>query len=276
MSIDERLRTGLTINTDHLGVDVEHELSDMYGRARSRQRVRRGAVALVAAAAVAVTAWVVEVPDLDGDGVPPVTPSPTPTDLVGYVGVLEAGTYSLAAWGDTDADPLPRSIVEVPEGYWSNGGYVVDAGQENFEPEELGTVQVYAADQVLADPCRRRTAALVGPTVDDLARALVRAQGPSTQPRPTLLDDRDAIYLEVTVPPDTDMTACTDGEYSLWLANGDSNHHSGPGVVHHLWILDVDGTRLVVVAGLYPDQSEAQNQELLAMAESIHFVEPGS
>ena len=198
--------------------------------------------------------------------------SDVPTDLQGYVGKLEPGTYSLAPWGQTDADPLPRVVVEVPDGYWSNGGFVIDAGQDAFEPEEFGVVQVFDADQVLTDPCRRRTATEVGPTVDDLARALVAAQGPSTQPRPSTLDGRDATYLEVTVPADTDIDACSDGTYSLWLANGDAHHHSDPGVVHHVWILEVDGTRLVAVASLYPDQDPDQNRQLIAMAESIQFT----
>ena len=58
------------------------------------------------------------------------------------MGTLDPGTYSMAAWGETDAEPLPRAIVDVPEGYFSNGGYVIDAGQDAFEPEELGAVQV--------------------------------------------------------------------------------------------------------------------------------------
>ncbi len=52
MSIDERLRTGLVRNTDHLLPDVEQELDATYGRARVR-RVRRGGLALTAVAAVA-------------------------------------------------------------------------------------------------------------------------------------------------------------------------------------------------------------------------------
>jgi len=208
---------------------------------------------------------------------PPAAPDADgPTDLRGLVGELEPGSYVLSAWGETNANPLPQAVVEVPEGYWSNGGYVIDAGQDAFEPEEFGVVQVYAVDQVLITPCRRRSATDVGATTNDLADALAEARGPSTQPRPATLDGRDAVYMEVTVPTKTDMAACTDGEYSLWLANGDAHAHSDPGVVHHVWILEVDGNRLVAVASLYPDQSESKNQELLAMAESIHFALPGS
>jgi len=211
------------------------------------------------------------------------TPSDTsdstdgPIDLVDLVGALEPGTYSLAVWGETQANPLPRAIVEVPEGYFSNGGYVIDAGHAAQDPEEFGVVQVWRVDQVLADPCRRRTAADAGPTVDDLARALGRQSGPSTRPDPVVLDGHPGLAMEVTVPTTTDLTECPDGYYPLWMAKPDQyQSHSDPGVVHHLWILDVDGTRLVVVASTYPDQNPGQDEELIAMAESIHFVAPSS
>jgi hypothetical protein len=274
MSIDERLRSGLADNTGLLVPDVELALSATYDRVRSRQRIRRGVVALTAAAAVAAAAWGVDLPG--SDDATPVAPDPTPaeevTDLVGLAGRLDPGTYSLAAWGEQRGDPLPRAILEVPEGYFSNGGYVIDAGHDALAPGEFGTVQVWRVDQVLTDPCRRNTATDVGPGVADLARALVRQTGTSTRPRPVELDGHRGLTMTVTVPTPTDLTECPDGYYPLWLARPDEYlSHSDPGVVHHLWILDVEGTRLVVIASTYPDQGDAQHQELLALAESIHF-----
>ncbi len=280
MSIDQRLRTGLVGNTDHLVPDLDRELRTTYGRARRRQRVRRGGIALAAVAAAAVLAWVVDLPDLRDDAVP-VTPNPrAATDLVGLQGPLEPGLYSLAAWGETNqTGPLPRAIMDVPEGYFSHGGYVIDAGLDGVTDDQLGQISAWHAVQVLSDPCRRSTAADVGPTVDDLAHALVRATGPSTQPRPVVLDGHRGVTLEVTIPPDTDMSRCTFGEYSLWRTEprGDSAYSpTTPGVVNRLWILDVDGTRLVVVASLFPDETDELHQEQIAIAESAHFVVPGS
>jgi hypothetical protein len=42
-------------------------------------------------------------------------------------------------------------------------------------------------------------------------------------------------------------------------------------MVNRLWILDVDGTRLVLAATLYPDQTDALHHELTTVAESVHF-----
>ncbi|HEX6150460.1 hypothetical protein, partial [Nocardioides sp.] len=197
MSIDERLRTGLADNTDHLLPDVEHELATTYGRVRHRRLVQRGVLAVAAAAAVAVTAWAVDVPRIGDDAVP-VVPVPAPSDLVGVTGALEPGVYALAVWGANDAEVLPRAIVDVPEGYFSNGGWIIDAGSDaSSEADQYGVMQVWRVDRVLNSPCRIDTATAVGPTVEALARALVRQHGPSTTPIPTELDGHRGLYLEV-------------------------------------------------------------------------------
>ena len=279
MSIDERLRTGLVHNTDHLVPDVEHELASTYRRAHGR-RLRRVGPALAAAAAVATRSlWYGDVPALRN--AEPIAPDPAPrsaTDLVDLHGPLEPGLYSMALWGESNqTGPLPRAVVDVPEGYFSNGGYDIDAGRQGVTDDQFGQVSGWHAVQVLADPCRGRTAADVGPTVQDLARALVRQTGPSSQPQPVTLDGHHGLSLEVTVPPDADLTRCTDENYTLWRTEpvGDSVFAvPTPGVVNRLWILDVDGTRLVVVTSLYPDETDELHQEQIAIAESIHFVGP--
>lgn len=282
MPIDERLRSGLASNTALLVPDVETALVTTYGRTRRRQRVRRSALALAAAAAIAVTAWAVDLSGLDDDAVPvvPVVPAPrTPTDLVGVQGPLEPGSYSMAVWGQGyAADPLPRAILELPEGYFSNGGYVIDAGLDGVTDDQLGDISVWHVVQVLTDPCRRRTAADVGPTVPDLARALTHQTGPSTRPKPVILDGHRGLTLEVTIPPDTDLSRCTNGQYSLWTAeprDGSALSQTTPGLVNRLWILDVDGTRLVLLASLYPDQTDELHQEQTTIAEAVRF-EPAS
>jgi hypothetical protein len=196
------------------------------------------------------------------------TPAATgPTDLKGVTGALKPGTYRLRAFGVPS-----RMIFEVPEGYYSNGGWIIDAGGGS-EPEQLGVVQVWRADRVLRTPCRPRTAEAVGPTAADLARALHHQLGPSTQPRPVELDGHHGYSLEVTVPADADPDACPGGEYSLWLVGSDAGpwHSDRPGIVHHLWVLDVDGTRTVVIATNYPDQPASQHRELIEIAQSVRF-----
>ncbi len=276
MSIDERLRAGLALNTEHLVADVESELGATCRRAHRRRLVRRGVIAVVAATAVAATAWVVDPPTLDSD-VAPVVPTPTPTDLQGMRGPLDAGLYSVAVWG-MDEVTSPRPIFDVPEGYHANGGWVIDSGDGGTD-DQYGGITVWHVVQVLTDPCHRRTAADVGPTVQDLARALVRQTGPSTQPEPVVLDGHPGLTLDVTIPSGIDLTRCTGGEYSLWRfeRRGDGAlTQDTPGLVNRVWILDVDDTRLVLVADLFPDQPDALHREQTTIAESVHFETPDS
>ena len=202
MSIDERLRTGLARNTDHLVPDVEHELGTTYGRARVR-RVRRGGLALAAVAAVATAiVWYGDVPALrDAE---PVGPDPEPrsaTDLKGVTGALDPGTYSLAVWGETDRSLLPGPSSRCPRAGTATAATTIDSGDDVREPEQSGMVSVWRVDQVLTDPCRPGTATDPGDTVADLARALADQSGPNTRPRPVTLDGHRGLALEVTIPP---------------------------------------------------------------------------
>lgn len=275
MSIDEQLRTRLASGTEHLAPDLELELARTLRRARHRQHVRRaGAVAV--AAAVAGVAWLVGVPGADRAERPvdpvdqPDRAVAVPSDLVGYRGPLEPGRYSMAAWGPGGDTRLPRAVLEVPAGYFSNGGWAVDAGGPG-ELEQLGEVMVWPVTHVFTDPCNTRPAR-VGPTVRDLARALTAQTGTTTtRPRPVTLDGHRGLYLELTTG--ATHAGCT--SLDLWRNAPDNDYGQDTGgIVHHLWILDVKGTRLVVAVSNYPDQTPAQHQELIDIAKTIHFVEP--
>ena len=162
MSIDERLRVGLALNTEHLVADVESELSTTYRRAHRRRLVRRGAVAVVAAAAVAATAWVVDLPSLDSD-VAPVVPTPSPTDLHGMQGPLEAGLYSVPVWGMDEAGPY--QAVPQPGPSWAPVG---DPATRPHEYVRGGTAKLLtlfrpATGQVRAESVEHATNAVLHP-----------------------------------------------------------------------------------------------------------------
>ena len=277
MSIDEQLRNRLAAATEHLAPDLELELSRTLRRAHHRRHVRTAGVVAIAAA-VAGIAWLVGLPGADRADRPidPVrTPDSSvtgPIDLVGHEGPLEPGRYSMAAWGPDGDTRLPRAILEVPEGYYSNGGWAVDAGGPG-EPEQLGEVMVWPVTHVYPDPCATRPTP-VGPTIDDLADALTDQNATTTtRPRPVVLDGHRGLYLELTTPTGHTHAGCT--SLDLWRSAPDLVYgQDRGGLVHHLWLLDVDGTRLVVAVSNYPDQTTAQHQELLDIAETIHFVEP--
>ncbi|HSV40505.1 MAG TPA: hypothetical protein VLI04_17210 [Nocardioidaceae bacterium] len=282
MSIDDRLRAGVAANTEHLVPNLELELASTLRKAHRRRQLRMGAVA-AAAAGVAVASWLTGLTDIDRADRPfdpvetPRVDVDSPRDMSGLLGALVPGSYWMGVWGTADGAPHSRVQVEVPEGYYSNGGYVVDAGNNTFEPDQFGEVAVWRVEHIITDPCDANYYTDIGPSVRALARALTRQpRQETTSPTPVTLDGYEGLYLEVTstIP---DLGACGYNSHMLWHTGNSGDRAYGqdlPGVTNHLWILDVDGTRLVIAVSNYPDQTDAVHQGLIDIAETIRFVEP--
>jgi hypothetical protein len=88
-----------------------------------------------------------------------------------------------------------------------------------------------------------------------------------------------ARYLEWSVPQDMEFADCdADGGehyFESWVGgNGGDRYHQGPGQVDRLWILDVDGARLVIDGFDMPFATDAERRELLDVVASIRFEEP--
>jgi hypothetical protein len=108
----------------------------------------------------------------------------------------------------------------------------------------------------------------VGPTVDDFATAL--ADHPlldATQPEHIVLAGYSGKYVDLQVPLDT--STCH-SSYKPWDGN---IYAQGPGHRWHLWILDVDGQRVVVEAMDYAGTSEQHRAELQSIVDSV-VIEP--
>jgi len=195
--------------------------------------------------------------------------------MEGIDGPLEAGPWIVPMWG-RHPDSLPRAVVEVPEGYGSPGGWVVDRGADG-DPENYGSVSFWSVSRVFPDPCDTATGVDPGPGVKDLARALAGQQKVrTTAPAPVTLDGHAGLYLEVAFPTDeARMAACGTSAYKLWRADDDGTYGTDiAGTVSRVWILDVDGTRVVVVADTTPREDAAATAEVLGIARSAHFVAP--
>jgi hypothetical protein len=286
MSIDERLRVGLAANTEHLSTEhvssgLDRELARVFGRAHRRRQARIAGGALLAAAVVGAVAWLGGLPGaLRGSGPPePIrTPDATviaPRSMQGIDGPLAAGTWVMPVWG-SDTNSLPRVLVEVPEGYGSPGGWVVDRGADG-DPDNYGTVSVWTVQSVVRNPCQGVTTYDPGPGVRDLAEALHRQRVvTTTAPTPVSVDGHSGLYLEAKFPADESrMTGCRSSQYDLWHSDGGGVYGTDiAGTVSRLWILDVDGTRVVMVADTTPHEDAAATAEVLGIARSVHFMEP--
>jgi hypothetical protein len=175
----------------------------------------------------------------------------------------------------------PGYTLEVPITWSVNGPFVVKP-----VPGVLG-LSVWDVGRVPRDPCHWQ-ASLVdpGPTVDDLVDALTTQRlRHATEPTDVRLGGFRGRYLEWSVPADMVVTGDADFEgcdvepsnghrdFVSWVGNGyGERFQQVAGQVDMLWVLDVDGQRLLVDATYSPDITEADRAELMRIVESLRFV----
>ena len=179
---------------------------------------------------------------------------------------LEPGRWALAANGHAPDTVL--ATLEVPEGY---------GGVEWFVGSDEVTVGYWLVSEVPRDPCREKGRRDPGPTVEDLVRALDRQRVTTiTDQEPVTVGGHDGTYLELRAP-DVDYTACQEGQLWLWETPTDGARHASwtPEQLERVWIIDVDGQRVVLNAFLEPqgDPGDAL-AELQTLIDTVQFVQP--
>ncbi len=206
----------------------------------------------------------------------------TPAATIPTIGgeqALAAGTYRLNRL--VVGDEFPPILVTVPDGWFGDGPFVYlpKPGEANV------AVQFWDVMQVYGHPCQwGGTLTDPGPTVDDLVNALVKLPLRSaTPPLEVTLGDYSGKYLELSVPADVEMDeqgnfsgcdrAGEHADFKSWTGRGfaTDRYHQGPGQVDRLWILDVNGARLVIDAFSMPSTTAEDLEELLRVVESIRF-----
>jgi hypothetical protein len=181
---------------------------------------------------------------------------------------LSPGPHTLAV-GDLQV------TFDLPEGWrgWAKG--VVQAERGAGAPTGAG-LSFWIVTNVYGDPCRWNTTLAdppVGPSVHDLAAALAAQRGHmSGQRLKGSFSGFDATQLEMRVPPHLDVSSCWKGEFDSWQAIGADRFHDGPGQIDQLWIVNVDGTRLVVDASYFPDTPSTDVRAVFAMARSVQIA----
>jgi hypothetical protein len=219
----------------------------------------------------------------------PSEPSPTPTtqDIMELepFAPLEPGTYFI----DPDGDPSTplRVAYEVPAEGWSQWIGAVKFGDDGHAGVSITTVtnlvQHGCRDHSWADPP-------VGTSVDDFASALAdlapfRVTSP---PKDVTIYGYRGKHLELTVPDlpveevgdDRRFTGCEEGTLKSWVAFVDTEpgdafygYNGEPGRTEEFWILDVDGTRLVIETNWSPASPPEDVAEMRAILDSI-WIEP--
>lgn len=203
---------------------------------------------------------------------------PQPIEEVGS-GSLAPGTYSI----DPDGDPSTplRVIYEVAaDGWesWVGAAMVKDYGHN--------LVSILTVTNVVREGCGDQSPVepAIGPTVDDLAAALSNLAPFEVTSPPTDVDafGYEGKHMVLTVPDlagvgkggDRVFRYCSGGVLKSWISPllGTFYGYNGePGRTEEFWILDVDGTRLVIVTNTSADASSEDVAEIDAIVRSIRI-----
>ena len=203
-------------------------------------------------------------------------PTPAPTFSPG-VAALTAGTHAALVMG---SGSYPEYTVVVPKGWFVYEGRFIITGPT----EPVLGFSVWDVGQVFRDPCHWQGQGFdPGPGVANLVAALVAQKlRNATTPTDVTLAGYAGKYLEWSVPADMKLSAWSefdacdvvsgDHNFNSWLGNGMGDRYEEvPGQVDQLWVLDVNGQRLVVDATYSPDTSQGQRAELERLVDSLRF-----
>ena len=229
------------------------------------------------AAAAVVMAAVVGINVLPGGtsgsavGGGPATPTPAPIPLdPGQLTVPAPGVYLAGT-------PFPIPItMTVPAGWVGNVGGPYAAFLDKGPADASGgaAIAFSLSQKLYADPCSDGgfLAQQPGPTVDDLATALSNLRGITvTAPTDVNVDGYSGKQLTLTAPVSFKCTLSPDG-YAIWQLPLGAIFSLTPGERMVLWILDVNGQRLVVSAETYPATTAQDQAEAQAILNSVHIT----
>lgn len=252
---------------------------------------------LMVAAAAAVVAiigtLVVAAGDDDGKKVDTAndpTPTTTPVqDAVDWADVpddngtfYEPGRYFVGLGADP-ATPLRVTFQVTADGWrpWP-GAFKQEGGTTGFSIADIANLTTNACtDHTPLDPP-------VGPTVDDLATALTRLPPFTVAEPPTdvTIDGYHGKHLTLTTTGSdlrivgmgnsVQFAGCRDGgSLHSWIFRGEGGPYYGysavPDIREQFWILDVEGTRLVLVTVDSPSSPAQDIAERDAMFDSIRI-----
>ena len=146
-----------------------------------------------------------------------------------------------------------------------------DAGSAGVLFDSITNIYAEGCQWVLVDPP-------VGPTVDDLATAWANvANFAATTAVDVTVDGYAGKQFEFTAP-DYTASECRETKYGLWDVPGTGGGDKPPGYWAQLpnqhlqmWVLDVDGTRLVIGASTSPGTSPQDRAALEELVASIQI-----
>jgi hypothetical protein len=232
----------------------------------------------IAAAAVVVVAIVgyslLPIGGSVGGPGPTASPSPTASPMpLPSSGSLQPGTYTI---DDRTITQATHFIFTVPVGWTTAESFVT---KHKDQPDEV-EFSTWVVTHAHADSCLHTTDTLVdvGTSPAKLVSTLVALKNRVvSEPTDVTVGDFPAKRLELSVPTDLDVSTCLFGAIKNWPDPGPNESGGlccgGPGFVDVVYVIDINGKALAVVARHVPGSSPQDLAELQSIVDSIK-IEP--
>jgi hypothetical protein len=172
--------------------------------------------------------------------------------------------------GVTAPPPIPLEVV-VPEGWEHLAGFPVIT-RIGKQTDEAALVLGWTSNTVglNSDPCSLESHELpdvkVGPSVDDFVDAVSLQDWPNVSaPVDTTLGGASGRYFTLEAP--ADFSECEE-----WRPWDPGFYAQGPRNMWEVWVLDVDGHRVLIVINYFPDTPTRTIAQLHEMVQSIRFT----
>ena len=203
-----------------------------------------------------------------GSGDPTVSPEPSISALSGEA-LLAAGRYSIRS-GIT-----LQVTASVPDGWSAVGDWAVRGPRGYEAPDGMG-LRFYTVGNLFNDPGSFAGGVQdppVGPTVDDLVQAIVEQEEWTTStPAELTIGGYAAQHVRITIPEGAELDRRDGGAFYLFKDEGAGQIWGlEPGQMFDVYVVDVDGERLVLDAFHYPGTPEADLAALQAVVDSIEI-----
>jgi hypothetical protein len=272
------LDDGVTALPDRVLDDVLGRLPETQQRRswraarRSRMNSTLKTIMPFAAVLIAVVAGATLLPAAMSVAVGPSgTPSPstTATPSVPFLSTqpyaISPGTYRVSTYS---ADVR----ITVPEGWhrFEDGPGFSAIVDDTAVPEGFRAVAFWTVDRTYADPCGDLNAEVpIGPSVDDLVAVLSDIpHTTASTPIQTSIGGVPATKLQLFLSREL---PCPPARFHLW----EGRYAQGPAERDNVWVLEVDGERLLILAEWLPGVTEDDLTELGRIVDSIEIQPAG-